>query len=720
LPCRRGGSGGSARSLIILLLNHNVAGQRDLSQKGEVVSGAEMWAPHDDMKLADEEIPEMAVGTQVQARRPEVFYVPGGSPKGATSATALPTVDGIAQEGFIDVRDVLKNHFMFSGPLKNQVDALAGQMDLLVFNARDTVIREGEQGDCLFVVDSGSLTVYRSTQGNEMSEILSPGAVFGELSVLYNAPRGATVVARSDNVRLWRLRRSAIRKVESEMATNDEISRTEYLRKIPEFEKFNDEQLRRLAGLMEEEHFEPGEIICKEGEQIVKDINDKFYTIASGKVNVSVCVDHSNKGELWKGTQEVVASLEAGKWFGEMALLHDDPRSASVRAAENTICYTLKKAAFVSIVKELSGVLNKSNRNKEDNNETVFKFERQELASRLYGFKALKVHHVIGEGAFSVVRLVTLRDDPDRNYAFALKTMNKQDLRDRKQVVHVNNERAILQQTTHPFILSLVKTFQTTNHIYMLFELVQGGELFSLVVDSKGGLPNQRVKFYTACVAEGLSYLHRKNIAYRDLKLENLVISADGYVKIIDFGFAKQLADKETTRTLCGTPDYLAPEAVARQGHNHAVDCWSLGVIIFEMLTQYSPFADTSGNNNQMTVFKNILKGIEAVDWGKLRRRFAPDDIQEFDLVRSTLCKLWAIDVKKRLTVSKLKEWDEQSQSYFHDVSFTRLREKLVAPPWVPEVKSYDDTSYFDTASFVHVRESCNEFAGDQASFADF
>jgi len=109
---------------------------------------------------------------------------------------------------------------------------------------------------------------------------------------------------------------------------------------------------------------------------------------------------------------------------------------------------------------------------------------------------------------------------------------------------------------------------------------------------------------------------------YRDLKLENLVIGTRGYLKIVDFGFAKVLEEGQLTRTLCGTPDYLAPEAITHKGHNQMVDCWGLGVLIYEMLTQYSPFADPSNKGNRMVVFHNIMRGLERVDWNELARPF--------------------------------------------------------------------------------------------------
>eukprot|EP00511_Aplanochytrium_stocchinoi_P008892 CAMPEP_0204868410 /NCGR_PEP_ID=MMETSP1348-20121228/26497_1 /ASSEMBLY_ACC=CAM_ASM_000700 /TAXON_ID=215587 /ORGANISM="Aplanochytrium stocchinoi, Strain GSBS06" /LENGTH=205 /DNA_ID=CAMNT_0052021325 /DNA_START=175 /DNA_END=789 /DNA_ORIENTATION=- len=204
-----------------------------------------------------------------------------------------------------------------------------------------------------------------------------------------------------------------------------------------------------------------------------------------------------------------------------------------------------------------------------DTSEIYHRHERDQGAENLQ-LEYLKNHAIIGEGGFSLVRMV---EDQTTSKTYALKIMNKHDITVRKQQEHVNNERAILEASSHPFIMSLIKTYQDENRLYMLLELVQGGELFSRVCNS-GGLPVEHVRFYAACVTEGVAYLHRKHIVYRDLKLENLVIGADGYLKIIDFGFAKILQPGERAHTLCGTPDYLAPEAVSRKGHWHPTDVW--------------------------------------------------------------------------------------------------------------------------------------------------
>ena len=140
---------------------------------------------------------------------------------------------------------------------------------------------------------------------------------------------------------------------------------------------------------------------------------------------------------------------------------------------------------------------------------------------------------------------------------------------------------------------------------YMVLELALGGELFSVLANTEDGVISESsALFYSACVLSALECMHSKNILYRDMKPENMMLDSDGYIKVIDFGFAKEVADR--TYTLCGTPEYLAPELVLGKGHGKGVDYWALGVLVYEMLVGYTPFADEGGDN--MAVCRKICE----------------------------------------------------------------------------------------------------------------
>lgn len=178
---------------------------------------------------------------------------------------------------------------------------------------------------------------------------------------------------------------------------------------------------------------------------------------------------------------------------------------------------------------------------------------------------------------------------------YAVKVLKKAQVVKMKQVEHTNDERKMLQKVKHAFLVTLWGTFQDSKNLYMVMDFVEGGELFSLLRKSQVSdldyfeyhyqsytlieylysrqekrFPNPVAKFYAAEVTLALDYLHAQGIIYRDLKPENLLLDRHGHLKITDFGFAKEVPD--ITWTLCGTPDYLAPEVVASKGYNKSVD----------------------------------------------------------------------------------------------------------------------------------------------------
>jgi len=183
-----------------------------------------------------------------------------------------------------------------------------------------------------------------------------------------------------------------------------------------------------------------------------------------------------------------------------------------------------------------------------------------------YSLTDFQIQRTLGTGSFGRVHLVQSKHN---QRFYAVKVLKKAQVVKMKQVEHTNDERRMLQQVKHPFLITLWGTFQDSKNLYMVMDFVEGGELFSLLRKSQR-FPNPVAKFYAAEVTLALDYLHSHNIIYRDLKPENLLLDRHGHLKITDFGFAKEVPD--ITWTLCGTPDYLAPEVVASKGYNKSVD----------------------------------------------------------------------------------------------------------------------------------------------------
>jgi protein kinase A len=183
-----------------------------------------------------------------------------------------------------------------------------------------------------------------------------------------------------------------------------------------------------------------------------------------------------------------------------------------------------------------------------------------------YTLTDFTISRTLGTGSFGRVHLVQSKHN---QRFYAVKVLKKQQVVKMKQVEHTNDERRMLQKVKHPFLITLWGTFQDSKNLYMVMDFIEGGELFSLLRKSQR-FPNPVAKFYAAEVTLALDYLHSLNIIYRDLKPENLLLDRHGHLKITDFGFAKEVPD--ITWTLCGTPDYLAPEVVSSKGYNKSVD----------------------------------------------------------------------------------------------------------------------------------------------------
>nr|XP_060639725.1 putative serine/threonine-protein kinase PRKY [Anolis sagrei ordinatus] len=214
---------------------------------------------------------------------------------------------------------------------------------------------------------------------------------------------------------------------------------------------------------------------------------------------------------------------------------------------------------------------------------------------------------VLGTGGFGSVELVrsVCTEEGLAERLFALKRLRKDHVVQKRQQEHVLMEKRVLLQSRCPFIVRLFATFRDSRHVYLLLEFCQGGELWAKLREARCFSEPVAV-FCSACVVEALDYLHSQGIVYRDLKPENLMLDDKGYVKLVDFGFAKALKRGEKTYSFCGTPEYLAPEILRHEGHDFSVDFWTLGVLIFEMLVGRPPFHSAEPQK----IYSKIMDGV--------------------------------------------------------------------------------------------------------------
>jgi len=297
----------------------------------------------------------------------------------------------------------------------------------------------------------------------------------------------------------------------------------------------------------------------------------------------------------------------------------------------------------------------------------------------------------LGVGGFGRVELVTAGP---QKIPFALKKMKKTEIKELKQRQHILNEKLVMKSCSSPFIVQLYQTFQDSRYLYMLMEPCLGGELWTILRNSKR-FTDSTARFYVACIILALDYLHDKGLIYRDLKPENILLDSHGYIKLTDFGFAKQLGLEEKAWTFCGTPEYVAPEIITNKSHDYRADIWAVGILVFELLTGAPPFNNKA---NPAQVYPEILKGIRGV--------FFPNYISApaSEIIRQC-CRL-APPQRPSLEILRHYVW-------FAGLDWVRLADKTLPPPSVPTITSTIDCSNFD--SFKQDMENPEEDFSDWA-----
>eukprot|EP00898_Chlorokybus_atmophyticus_P005851 jgi/Chlat1/6267/Chrsp44S09051 len=297
-----------------------------------------------------------------------------------------------------------------------------------------------------------------------------------------------------------------------------------------------------------------------------------------------------------------------------------------------------------------------------------------------------EVGPILGTGSFG---RVSIAKHKATDCVCAIKCLSKSQILKTKQVNHIKAEKEILSCMDFPFVVNMLGSFQDKKCLYIVMEYVCGGEFFTHL-RALGRFPEAHARIYASEVLLVFEYLHEQNIIYRDLKPENLLLDNQGHVKVTDFGFAKRIDHR--TYTLCGTPDYLAPEIILNKGHGKPVDWWAFGVLIYEMLAGYPPFYD----EDPMGTYQKILSG--KVYFPSHFSRSAKDLIKKLlqqDLTKRQL----AFDTCIRYGNLKGGVKDIKSHPFFGGVEWGAVVALEVPPPLKPTVKAADDTSNFDDYS---------------------
>ncbi|XP_038639137.1 cGMP-dependent protein kinase 2 isoform X1 [Scyliorhinus canicula] len=570
------------------------------------------------------------------------------------------------------------------------------------YQKTDLVIQEGELGNHLYVLADGILEVM---QNGKLLGQMHPGTAFGELAILYNCKRTATVKAVTESW-IWVLDRQVFQSIMMETAQARNKKYFNFLTSVSLLKDLPEEKLSKIVDCLEVDYYDKGDYIIRQGEQ-----GNTFFIIAKGEVRVTQIRDGD------EGPQEI-KTLGAGEYFGEKALISEDLRSANIIAVDDdTQCLVIDRDIFNQMVgtyeelqTNLKEYVERLARNDKQRNAAPLTFASSECSEtlRLRGkvarfssscpFKNLDIVATLGMGGFGRVELVKLKDE---DVTFALKCIKKKHIVETRQQEHVYSEKNILLQTKCQFIVRLYRTFHDSKYVYMLLEVCLGGELWSILRDMCC-FDEPTARFCVGCVVEAFDYLHNRGIVYRDLKPENLLLDSDGYVKMADFGFAKWIGLGKKTWTFCGTPEYVAPEIIMNKGHDFGADYWSLGILVFELLTGNPPFTGP----DPIQIYNMILRGMEKVDFPK-RISKRPED-----LIRK-LCK---VNPTERLGNKKNGINDIRKNKWFQGFDWEGLRSRKMKSVLWRELKGPADHSNFDSFT-AETDEPLDEFSGWDEDF---
>lgn len=555
--------------------------------------------------------------------------------------------------------------------LNKMIDSLQS----ISFGQGELIIRKGDEGKVFYILKSGKVRVHDITVGESSynDQILSKGDYFGERAIVTAEPRVANITA-IEKCEAYCLTRDIFNQVLGNL--DHLILRSEDRRKLAAidlFAKLRKNEIDLIATRISEMDFETGDLLSVEGAE------------ADG----AICLIRSGEVTLEKDGRQSI--IKQGGYFGENTILAQNiPITAIV--TKNAQLGVIKKKDILSVVSDI-------NRLKGSGGGANSNFDLS------VAFSDLKKHRILGCGTFGKVWLVSNKKEKNA-VAYALKIQVKRELITHNQVEGVMREKDIMTQLEHPFIIKLINTYQDNEAIHMLLQLVQGGELFTLIHNAKGGkFPEAAARFYASAILEGLAYMHDRNIVYRDLKPENTLIDAKGYPVIVDMGFAKAISDK--TYTLCGTPLYLAPEVILSRGHDKGADQWSWAVMLFEMITGKNPFYEDG--MDQIGLFKTITSGVVRI----------PSNIS--DDVADLVGRILKLAPNQRLGSFSGGDTDIKEHTWFRNFDFEGLVEKRLKAPWRPPVTDPLDVSMFDNWDHMDVKTRQSPLsAKEQKLFAEF
>jgi cGMP-dependent protein kinase len=503
------------------------------------------------------------------------------------------------------------------------------------FEDGDTAVSAGAPSQMLVVMD-GCL---QQPDGKSHTS----GAIIGSDEVFKGVPMPEDLFAKGSTS----VQRVSLAKIVSVLVDKDidekllkkaTVEKLTTVRKLLQdiylFKQILDKQVTRVALALESYTYPKGANIFAAG-----DPSENFYLITSGRVEVTI----PGKG--------VVRTLAKGDYFGERGLLFSEPRSATCSAVDEVEVLQLSNSVFTSILGKFKDVLEG-------------RIKLQDADVKLTELDNL---WIVGEGSFGSVRLVTHKTT---KAMYALKCIRKSHVIETGQQKNVQMERKILLQLFHPCIVQFVRTYKDEETIYFLMEFLGGGDLFTAIREI-GMLTKSQAQFYAGSVILAIEYVHKCRLMYRDLKPENVLLDDQGFVKLVDFGTAKEGL---SSYTLVGTPEYLAPEVILGKGYTCSADWWSAGVMMYEFICGPLPFRSRSGD--QVELCRAILEA---------EVKF-PSYVKD-STARAILKGLLERGVERRLASGSMGALDLMEHPYFGGFDWDAVVSRTLVVPYKPDLE---------------------------------
>lgn len=589
---------------------------------------------------------------------------------------------------------ITNGNWLFRQLTQAQKEDIFAVMERIDVRKGDVVIRQGDPGDKFYIVESGNYQVtVRSEEDASKESIVhtylqkqdggpdagagssnSPRgpsndtqhASFGELALMHNSPRSSSITALSNGV-LWAIDCRAFRRVFIKAPTSVLV---QTLKKVDVLKTLTQTQLERLANNLTEVTFQDGDYIINQG-----DVGDTFYVIQEGAV---ICTIWEEDPTTRKKTSREVLRLKTNQYFGERALLNDAPRAANVISVGRTKLLQVGRREFEEVLGSLQDMIaaDRQQREARHNFKTAVKniiyspqTRRHSLVRTPLRSADMKFRFVVQTTDFGYLAVFQGSTEHDRFVTvnvFSLKQV-KLDRRADEVVRYMTTHKTI--RLDSPLLAEMVATWKDERALYVSFDSAMVTDLATLLAEEKlGRLEEPVARVLAAQALLMIEYIHNAGYAYRNLSSDSITLVIRGYLQLHDFRHMKKLPDETRTYTICGTPEYMAPEVVSARGHTAGADIWALGILVYEMLCGQTPFAvKADGNLNDKDVTMAVYSKISRHQKSDLV--FTREDLspQARDLVRELLdpvsdtrlgCQ-GVVDIKKGGSVIRAHPWFE-------------------------------------------------------------